>query len=347
MKQTTLAYILILSIFGGMPITVLSADDDNQYIVGRGNSLPAGEERIVNKIASDFNDFAGTDSQRLVEELRYGNDLQYQIDKEQVVTNDSGEPVMVEAHDENGKPIINERGTPLMQQKTETVTEMVVAENKATMGFGEVTLTLGLAQSLLGNDASYAEIVDTLHGAGSDPGILAKRDAGMGWGEIYQSYGQNLGEVMKGVKSPQFIDMAKIERRSRARAAVSIDTQATDSVHRDAGTNSAGMPAQRQTRQVDLPEQLKKPDAQRPEQSEKPDMNAAGQPEKIDKAVIERPEDTAKPELSRPETAENPVVTAPQKLERPETIERVDLPEPVEKPARPEKPEKPERPGQG
>jgi len=61
--------------------------------------------------------------------------------------------------------------------------------------FGEVSLTLGLAESLLGDGASPQEIADLLHNAEGE-GILDMRADDMGWGQIFDTYGTTAGAVM-------------------------------------------------------------------------------------------------------------------------------------------------------
>ena len=346
MKKHKLACLLSLAMLSTAPFTAFAADEiDTDVSIEETSTLSEGESRVVAKIASDFEEFAGEDSEVLVEQLRTGEDLSYEVEVEQVVTDENGDPVLVEALDENGDPItvdvtdengdpvmvevtdengnpvtvpvtdangdpvmvqaMDENGEPmvdtngdpimveqtevlmeqatesLMVEQTEIVMETVLIENSnGQMGFGEVSLTLGLAESLLGDGASYADITNLLYGVDGGTGILDMRAEGMGWGEIFQSYDLSVGEVMKGIKSPQFVDMANIERGS----------------------------------------------SRKPEKVTQARFDKAGKPEKPVKAErVERPD--------RPEKASRP--------ERPEKVERVERPE------RPEKPAKPDRPGKG
>lgn len=345
MKKKKLAYLLYLTMIGAPAVAVQAEDVDPTEPVEQVATLSTGEQKVAQNIASDFEEFAGADSERLVEQLRNGEDLSYEVEVEQVVvdengnpvlveaidengeiimvpvtdengepvlveavdengapievavTDENGEPIMVQALDDNGEPLFDENGEPVMEQQTEvqmvqatepllveqteTVLETIIVENtNGQMGFGEVSLTLGLAESLLGPGASYTDITDVLYG---DAGILAMRAEGMGWGEIYQSFDMKVGDVMKGVKSNRVAD---------------VDT-------------------------------LNRGQAKRLEKLDVVNLEKGGRPEKV-----ERVEKAARPD--KPERIE--------KASRPERPERVER---VAKPDRPEKPTKPERPGRG
>lgn len=348
MKKKNLAYLMTLAMMGA-PLAIAQAEDvDTDVVVEDTATLSVGEEKVVGKIADDFSEFAGDDSETLVEQLRNGDDLSYEVETEQVVVDENGDPVLVEATDENGNiimepvvdengepvmveatdengdvimevvydengdpvmvpvtdangdPVLDDNGDPLMEEQTEaqmvqatepqmveqmeTVMETIIVENtNGQMGFGEVSLTLGLAESLLGDGASYSEIADALYG---DAGILAMRAEGMGWGEIYQSFDMKVGDVMKAVKSHRVTDLDAVNR-GQAKKIERIEM---------AGLEKGGKP-----------EKLEKP----------------AKPEKVQR--IERPE-------------------RPEKVSRPDRPER---PERVARPERPEKPAKPERPGRG
>ncbi len=345
MKKKNLAYLLYLTLIGAPAVAVQAEDIDPAVPVEETATLSTGEHKVVQNIASDFEEFAGEDSEKLVEQLRNGEDLSYEVEVEQVVvdengnpvlveavdengeiimvpvtdetgepvlvealdengepimtpvTDENGEPVMVQVLDDNGEPLLDENGEPVMEQQTEvqmvqatepllveqyeTVMETIIVENSnGQMGFGEVSLTLGLAESLLGPGASYADITDVLYG---DAGILAMRAEGMGWGEIYQSFDMKVGDVMKDVKSNRVADLDTLNRGQ----------------------------------------------AKRLEKLELASLDKAGKPEKV-----ERVEKAARPD--KPERIEKAA-----RPERPERLER------LAKPERPEKPTKPERPGRG
>lgn len=345
MKKRNLAYLLYLTMIGAPVVAAQAEDIDPAVPVEESATLSTGEQKVIQNIAGDFEEFAGDDSEKLVEQLRNGEDLSYEVEVEQLVvdengnpvlveaidengeiimvpvTDDNGEPVLVEAVDENGNPIevpvtdengdpvmvqalddngeplFDESGEPVMEQQTEvqmvqateallvqqyeTVMETIIVENtNGQMGFGEVSLTLGLAESLLGPGASYADITDVLYG---DAGILAMRAEGMGWGQIYQSFDMKVGDVMKGVKSNRVADLDNLNRGQ----------------------------------------------AKRLEKLEMASLEKGGKPEKVER--VEKAAHPDKPE--RIEKASRP--------ERPEKVERVARPE------RPEKPAKPDRPGKG
>lgn len=358
MKKTHLAYLLSIAMISA-PLAAVQAEETDTDITSEDvATLSTGEQKVVEDIATDFEDFAGDDSTILVEQLRNGEDLSYEVETEQVVLDENGDPVLIEATDENGdiimEPVVNENGDPvlveatdengdpievgvtdengdpvlvqstdengellfddsgepIMEQQTEIemvqatepklveqteiVMETIIVENtNGEMGFGEVSLTLGLAESLLGDGASYSDIADALYG---DAGILAMRTDGMGWGEIYQSFDMNVGEVMSGVKSQRF---ANVETLNRGQA-----------------------------------KRLEKVDVA--------NLKHGGKPDKIDRPV--RAEKVARPDRpQRPEKA-----ARPERPERPEKVarpERPERPERVARPERPEKPNKPERPG--
>lgn len=345
MKKTPLAYLLSLAMMAAPAIALHAEEVEPTPPVEDSATLSTGEQKVVQNIASDFEDFAGEDSEKLVEQLRNGEDLSYEVEVEQLVvdesgnpilveavdengeiimvpvtdetgepvlveavdengnpievpvTDENGDPVMVQALDDNGEPLFDESGEPVMEQQTEvqlvqatepllveqyeTVMETIIVENtNGQMGFGEVSLTLGLAESLLGPGASYADISDVLYG---DAGILAMRAEGMGWGKIYQSFDMKVGDVMKGVKSNRVADIDNLNRGQ----------------------------------------------AKRLEKLEVASLERGGKPEKV-----QRVEKAARPD--KPERVE--------KAARPERPERVER---VAKPERPEKPAKPEKPGKG
>lgn len=267
---------------------------------GTGNSAT-----VENAIAEDFADFAGDDSSTLVQALRDGEDLSYDVEMEQGVVDengnpvyvqatnedgtpqidDDGDPVFVQVVDENGEPLFDENGDPVYVQETELVTESISFENtNGGMGYGEISLALGLAQSQLGDGASLADISESLFNI-DGTGILDKRAAGMGWGQIFGDYDLTVGEVISTIKS-----------NGKSAAAATIEE----------------LPARQN-----------------------------GIANRSDSAGQARLEKVAKP--VRPEKAERP--ERPEKAARPERPERPVRPERADRPERPERPELPERPG--
>jgi hypothetical protein len=64
------------------------------------------------------------------------------------------------------------------------------------MGYGEVNIALSIAEKQLGTTRPTTRQLQT-----SLNGILAMRADGKGWGQIAQSYGFKLGEVMRSEKA--------------------------------------------------------------------------------------------------------------------------------------------------
>jgi hypothetical protein len=78
------------------------------------------------------------------------------------------------------------------------------------MGNGEVDIALQLAQKELNTTTPSAQqLRAALVGTADKPGILALRAEGKGWGQIAQSMGIKLGDVMR---SPKAERHARVER---------------------------------------------------------------------------------------------------------------------------------------
>lgn len=73
------------------------------------------------------------------------------------------------------------------------------------MGYGEIDTALALAQKQLPANPTPAQLKAALIGTAQQPGVLAMRADGMGWGQIAQSMGFKLGEVKR---SPRAQDRA-------------------------------------------------------------------------------------------------------------------------------------------
>jgi len=67
---------------------------------------------------------------------------------------------------------------------------IAVSNSNSAMGYGEIDIALSLANALV-ESGTAADLASAL-----DADVLALRAEGMGWGEIAQSLGFNLGEVM-------------------------------------------------------------------------------------------------------------------------------------------------------
>ena len=84
------------------------------------------------------------------------------------------------------------------------------------MGYGEVNIALSIAEKQLGTTRPTAQQLQTaLIGTSAKPGILAMRADGKGWGQIAQSYGFKLGEVMRSEKAEKHAHAAKPERHGK------------------------------------------------------------------------------------------------------------------------------------
>ena len=81
------------------------------------------------------------------------------------------------------------------------------------MGYGEVNIALSLAEKKLGTATPTAQqLQTTLIGDSKTQGILALRADGKGWGQIAQSMGFKLGEVMRSDKAGEHARTARAER---------------------------------------------------------------------------------------------------------------------------------------
>ena len=189
--------------------------------------------------ANDFgDDFASGNSSALIETLRNGEDLSYDIEVEKTIV------------DETGAPILDTEGN----EQTEIVIETVTVVNSVgSMGFGEISLALGLAGELLGDDASYETVVGALYND-EGTGILDKRDSGMGWGKIFLEEGTTVGAVMSDLKASE---------RALAMRAVAKNRAENRPQRADASANRPS--------RIERPERADRPDRlNRPERPEPP-----------------------------------------------------------------------------
>ena len=84
------------------------------------------------------------------------------------------------------------------------------------MGYGEVNIALSLAEKQLGTAKPTAQQLQTaLIGDAAKPGILAMRADGKGWGQIAQSYGIKLGDVMRAEKAERHARADRPERHGK------------------------------------------------------------------------------------------------------------------------------------
>ena len=282
-----------------------------------------GQERVTQSIADQFEEFAGENSTLLVEALRTGSELSYdvetQVDVEVPVLDADGNPVF--QTDADGNQVLDDQGNPIPETMIEqqTVVETVVVENTVgPQGFGNARISMLLAEEMLaqgGMEGSMENIAGSLFG--TDPevadGILEMRADGAGWGEITQDLlGTNLGSLMS-AKNPG---------------------------HRTAQVGSETGRTQGRPEQSDGPQGAGRPDrgnrSPRAERSGRPENRGGGRPVTTERPG--RPEQAGRPErLDRPERVNRP--------ERPERVNRPERPERPERVNRPERPERPDRPG--
>ena len=270
-------------------------------------TLSPGEQHVIQKLAASFEDFAGDDSAALIEALRTGSDLSYEVQKEIEVE--------VQARDENTNELLfevdaegNPTSTPVMTTEIQTITETIVVENTVgPMGFGNAKITMLLAQEKLRQDGIEGSL-ESISGAlfGSEDGILQMRADGAGWGEISKEVlGTNLGSLVgKGAgKRPE----ADPETGDGSVAAARPTRQPKE--------KAAPSKATRPGKAASLPKPAKRERTGRPVKAERPT-----------KAV----------KFERPAKLERP--TRPEKPSRPEKPARPERPERPEKPAKPERP---------
>ena len=95
-----------------------------------------------------------------------------------------------------------------------TTTTFTPATGK--MGNGNIDIALSLAQQKLRQQGitnpTSEQLKAALMGDATNPGILQQRADGRGWGQIANSMGMKLGDVMRSEKAER---MARAERRER------------------------------------------------------------------------------------------------------------------------------------
>lgn len=79
------------------------------------------------------------------------------------------------------------------------------------MGYGEVNISLALAEKLMSTNPNLT-LSGALMGTGSTQGILQMRASGMGWGQIANSFGFKLGDVVRSAKADAATQRASAER---------------------------------------------------------------------------------------------------------------------------------------
>jgi hypothetical protein len=127
---------------------------------------------------------------------------------------------------------------------TSTSTDTTIQPLTGKMGYGNVKIALSLAEASLAKagitDPTAAEIAAALNGGSLTladgttidlQGVLAARAAGQGWGQIANSMGFTLGDLMR---SPQAVG-AGAQGEAKAKVAAGADAHAGASASGDFG----------------------------------------------------------------------------------------------------------------
>lgn len=242
------------ALLAGTPAFAQTAGDDTTVIAQA--SVP--KDRLVER----YSELAGSDAAAadLVERLRTGGDFSVTTQVTTTTTNPDGTTTTT----------------------TSPVTTTVANPNGA-MGWGEVNITLSMAQALVDSGAA-PDLQSALTGTSTtvtNPdgttttttagGVLAMRADGMGWGQIAKELGFNLGTLV---------------------SAGNRNAKATDAQAAKADRQARGAAAKAE-RTTGKPEQTGKPE--RVSRVERP-----SRPEKIDRpSRPDRPERPVKPERGR------------------------------------------------
>lgn len=173
------------------PATLLAQDTDAELVAEA--SVP--RERLVER----YTELAGSDlaAGDLVDDLRGGGDFVVVEEVETTITNPDG--------------------------TTTTTTELVertVVNPNGPMGWGEVNITLSMAQALV-DGGVYPDLQSALTGLETtvtnpdgtvmttvEGGVLALRADGMGWGAIAKELGYNLGSLVSASNRGERVDAA-------------------------------------------------------------------------------------------------------------------------------------------
>ncbi len=203
-KPLLLSMALGAALLAAVPAFAQDAGGDAAVIAEA--SVP--KDRLVDRYSELVgSDAAATD---LINDLRTGGDFSVTQDVTTTVTNPDGTTTTT----------------------TAPVTTTIVNPNGA-MGWGEVNITLSLAQALV-DSAAYPDLQSALSGASTtvtnpdgtitttvSGGVLAMRADGMGWGAIAKELGFKLGTLISaGNKSDKATAAiaAKAERSEKAKA---------------------------------------------------------------------------------------------------------------------------------
>ncbi len=133
-----------------------------------------------------------------------------------------------------------------------TTTTVTITPTTKPMGWGNVSHSLALAQFALNqagiSNPTGAQLQAALLGGSITTadgktvtlaGVLQQRAAGMGWGQIAQSYGTTMGAVNRGIKAPATTVAASTSTPTSKTASTTVVSKAT-STH---GVTTAGRTA--------------------------------------------------------------------------------------------------------
>jgi hypothetical protein len=258
-RRLLLSAALTAVLFAGAPAFAQDATTGDDVIVAE-STVPA------DRIAQRYAELAGSPeaASALVSKLRTGGDF--------TVVDTTTTPVL----DADGNPVLDANGNP---QTTTTSVERTLANPNGPMGYGEVNITLSLAQALMDSGA-YTDLQSALTGlettvtnpdgtttTTSEGGVLAMRASGMGWGQIANELGFNLGTLMSA---------AHANANAQGRIAASSDKRADtgrvakpERVARTERVERADRPARpERVERVERPERPQRPE--RPERSGRP-----------------------------------------------------------------------------
>ena len=203
----TLVCAAVLSGLAGVPVMAQSTTAS-----GTGTTSTSSN-RESTRLSSEFSTFAGSDlnAQALVNGLRNGTAIILQ----DVITHADG---------------------------TSTTASTTIQPVTGQLGYGNVKIALSLAEASLAKagitDPTAAEIAAALNGGSLTlangttvnlQGVLAARASGEGWGQIANSMGFKLGEVMRSPKA------AGIGAQANAHAKAGVDAHADASASGDFG----------------------------------------------------------------------------------------------------------------
>lgn len=203
----------------------------------------------ADRLAERYSELAGSPEAaiELVTQLRSGED--FTITEEVTTT------------------VTNENGTTTT---TTALVDRTVINPNGPMGYGEVNITLAMAQALVDGGA-FADLQSALTGASStvtnpdgtttttlEGGVLAMRADGMGWGQIAKELGFNLGSL---------VSASNNGGNTSARAERGADAAKADRAAKPERVARAERPVRPE--KIDRPDRPARPE--RPERPQKPE----------------------------------------------------------------------------